>query len=137
MSSTLKMMYGLYLGESLRKWPSLDMGFISPFRKSVYRLTRRIPRGFVSTYGIIAANVGNSSAQRAVGNAMRSNPFTLFVPCHRVVPHTMNVGRYSISSHADPNSFIKRALLVREGVDFGEDKVSRKSIWTFGPRDKA
>jgi methylated-DNA-[protein]-cysteine S-methyltransferase len=135
-SSTLRMMYKLYSGETLKERPSLDMRFISPFRKNVYRVTGRIPRGFVSTYGIIAAKVGSRFAQRAVGNAMRSNPFTLFIPCHRVVPSTMNVGRYSLSSHPDSNSIIKRGILIREGVEFNGNEVSRKSVWSYKLRVK-
>jgi O-6-methylguanine DNA methyltransferase len=135
-SSTLRMMYKLYSGVTLKERPNLDMRFTSPFRKNVYRVTERIPRGFVSTYGMMAAKVGNRFAQRAVGNAMRSNPFTLFIPCHRVVPSTMNVGRYSLFSHPDSDSNIKRGLLIREGVEFNGHKVSKKSVWSFKLRTK-
>lgn len=135
-SPNLRMMYKLYLGETLQKHPSLEMRYFSPFRKRVYQAARRIPKGFVSTYGLIAAKAGNRLAYRAAGNAMRTNPFTLFVPCHRAVPSTMDVGRYSLSLDDDFNPEIKRALLVREGVEFERGKISRKSLWRFKSGDK-
>ncbi len=133
-SSSLQMMRSLFQGKRLSKQRRLDMRFIPPFTRAVYRTARNIPRGWVTTYGIIAAKAGNRFAQRAVGNAMRRNPFTLFVPCHRVVPSTLNVGRYSLSSYPHLGSKVKRALLVGEGVDFDGKKVSRKSVWKFKSR---
>ncbi len=129
-SSTLQMMYKLYCGKAVKGRPSLDMQSISPFTKSVYEVTSMIPRGFVSTYGMIASNLSNRFAQRAVGNAMRFNPFPLFIPCHRVVPSTMNVGRYSLSSNLKSDSNVKRAILLREGVEFNGKKVLGKSLWS-------
>lgn len=49
----------------------------------VYAVTSRIPKGQVTSYGAVAARL-NSSA-RAVGQALRRNPFAPDVPCHRVV----------------------------------------------------
>jgi alkylated DNA nucleotide flippase Atl1 len=46
----------------------------------------------VSTYGSIAAFLGSSS--RAVGNALRKNPFHPIVPCHRVVSSTLELGGF-------------------------------------------
>ncbi|KAM5345800.1 hypothetical protein ACJ41O_011661 [Fusarium nematophilum] len=55
----------------------------TPFEKQVWTLLCQIPRGSFSTYGIMAAHMGTSP--RAVGNALRRNPFAPGVPCHRVV----------------------------------------------------
>ena len=55
------------------------------FKEKVYRITKRIPKGKVATYGQIARLAGNLKASRAVGSLMRTNPFTPSVPCHRVV----------------------------------------------------
>jgi len=54
------------------------------FSQKVWALTARIPRGRVTTYGDIAAALGCRGA-RAVGQALRRNPYAPAVPCHRVV----------------------------------------------------
>ena len=65
-------------------WP-LDTGDSTPFQRSVWEALREIPRGEVRTYGQVAAAVGRPSGARAVGQAVGSNPFSISVPCHRVV----------------------------------------------------
>ena len=42
----------------------------------------KIPLGSTLTYSALAKKIG--SAARAVGNACRTNPYTLLIPCHRV-----------------------------------------------------
>mmetsp|Transcript_7876 Transcript_7876/g.16102 ORF Transcript_7876/g.16102 Transcript_7876/m.16102 type:complete len:86 (+) Transcript_7876:104-361(+) len=42
----------------------------------------------VSTYGTLAKELGSSA--RAVGQALRRNPFAPGVPCHRVVAATLD-----------------------------------------------
>lgn len=53
------------------------------FQRRVWEAICAVPRGQVSTYGTLAAQLG--SAARAVGQACGANPFPLIVPCHRVV----------------------------------------------------
>ena len=56
----------------------------SPFRQSVFRLLRQIPRGRTVTYGELARLLSCASAQ-AVGGAVGHNPISILIPCHRVV----------------------------------------------------
>ena len=62
----------------------------TPFRQAVWEILLTIPYGKTMTYGEIAkrlteqAGVARMSAQ-AVGGAVRHNPISLIVPCHRVV----------------------------------------------------
>lgn len=59
---------------------------VTPFSRRVYALTKRIPRGNVSTYGRLSTALhGDARKSRAVGNALRHNPFAPLVPCHRVI----------------------------------------------------
>lgn len=53
--------------------------------EDVYNVTRRIPKGKVSTYGEIARLCGCPGGARAVGNALHNNPEPGPIPCHRVV----------------------------------------------------
>lgn len=50
--------------------------------------------GQVTTYGDIAASVGNEKASRAVGSAVGDNPVAFLIPCHRVIKSTGAIGQY-------------------------------------------
>jgi len=55
------------------------------FQRQVWLELLRIPYGQTTTYGEIAARVGDPGASRAVGAANGSNPLAIVVPCHRVI----------------------------------------------------
>jgi O-6-methylguanine DNA methyltransferase len=55
------------------------------FQRRVWAALRRIPAATTTTYGALAAAIGNARACRAVGLANGSNPIGIVVPCHRVV----------------------------------------------------
>ncbi|KAB5586210.1 6-O-methylguanine DNA methyltransferase [Coniochaeta sp. 2T2.1] len=65
---------------------------LTPFQKKVYLLTLQIPPGSTSTYNLIALHL--KSSPRAVGNALRRNPFAPDVPCHRVVATDGGLGGF-------------------------------------------
>jgi methylated-DNA-[protein]-cysteine S-methyltransferase len=88
------------------------------FERRAYALLRCVPSGRVTTYGAMAAALGSSA--RAVGGAMRRNPYAPEVPCHRVVAATLEIGGFSGSwDVAGATVARKRALLAGEGVAFG------------------
>lgn len=55
------------------------------FRQRVWALLRQIPYGERTTYGALAARLGQPGAAQAVGAANGANPISIIVPCHRVV----------------------------------------------------
>lgn len=55
------------------------------FQQRVWDALREIPYGHTTSYGAIAAAIGNPKAVRAVGLANGRNPVSIIVPCHRVV----------------------------------------------------
>jgi len=57
----------------------------TPFQLEVWAALRALPYGATTTYGALARLVGRPSAARAVGAAVKRNPLSLVVPCHRVV----------------------------------------------------
>ncbi|MBC7690355.1 MAG: MGMT family protein [Methylotenera sp.] len=75
------------LGEPLLPlaWSLLDTRGLTSFQKSVYECIASIPHGETRTYSWVAARLGKPLACRAVGQALRRNPFPVLVPCHRVV----------------------------------------------------
>jgi methylated-DNA-[protein]-cysteine S-methyltransferase len=65
---------------------TLDMNGVPPFNRRVYEFARTIPRGETLTLAEFAKRLGASGAAHAVGQAIGRNPFTIIVPCHRVLP---------------------------------------------------
>lgn len=66
----------------------------SPFQRRAFARLRQVPAGGVVTYHALAAAIGAPSGQRAVGNAMATNPLPIFVPCHRVIKSDGSIGNY-------------------------------------------
>ena len=71
-----------YEGERLAE--VIDSRGLSPFRLRVYLELLNVSRGETITYGGLARRIGCGSA-RAVGQALRHNPFAPEIPCHRVI----------------------------------------------------
>jgi len=90
----------------------VDLRLCGEFQQRVLRAEHRIPRGSVSTYGLIAAHLGRLKGARAVGNALADNPFPLIVPCHRAIRSDRSLGGYQGGCE------MKRALLEAEGIRF-------------------
>jgi len=55
------------------------------FQQRVWSVLRDIPYGRTTTYGEIAAGLGQPTASRAVGLANGRNPIPVVIPCHRVI----------------------------------------------------
>ncbi|ASJ06054.1 methylated-DNA--protein-cysteine methyltransferase [Thermococcus pacificus] len=82
---------------------------LTPFEGRVYEwLTKNVKRGDIITYGNLAKALGTSP--RAIGGAMRRNPYPIVVPCHRVVAKD-GIGYYT------PRLDEKVFLLKIEGVE--------------------
>ena len=78
------------------KRPSLSLHVKGTnFQLKVWRALLEIPPGQVTTYGDLAARVGNPRAARAVGTAVGSNPVSYLIPCHRVIRSTGELGGYA------------------------------------------
>jgi methylated-DNA-[protein]-cysteine S-methyltransferase len=74
---------------------ALDMQGVPPFHRRVYEAVRAVPPGATVSYGDIAARLGVHGAARAVGQALKRNPFAIVVPCHRVLAAGGKVGGFS------------------------------------------
>jgi methylated-DNA-[protein]-cysteine S-methyltransferase len=57
----------------------------TPFQQRVWAALREIPYGATTTYGTLAARLGDPRAMRAVGLANGRNPIAIVIPCHRVI----------------------------------------------------
>ncbi|KAL5337942.1 hypothetical protein BJX70DRAFT_399210 [Aspergillus crustosus] len=72
--------------------PKASSSSITLFQSRVYHLLTQIAPGRVTTYGNLASALNTSP--RAIGNALRNNPFAPQIPCHRCVSSTGYVNGY-------------------------------------------
>ena len=87
------------------------------FFEGVYRVVRTIPRGYVASYGQVAAALGAPRNARTVGYALHRNPLPGEIPCHRVV---FQNGALT-PGFAFGGEGVQRTLLEQEGVVFLPD----------------
>jgi len=64
----------------------------TPFQKRTWQALQTIPTGKTLTYGELAKQL--KTGPRAIGQACRTNPITIIVPCHRIVA-TDHIGGYA------------------------------------------
>ena len=68
---------------------------LTPFQWHVLKATCKIPLGETRSYQWIAKQIGQPKAVRAVGQALKRNPFPLIIPCHRVIKTDGTSGGYA------------------------------------------
>ena len=90
----------------------------------IVAVVKRIPKGKVATYGLVARIVGRCTA-RMVGYAMAALPEGSRVPWQRVIN---SQGMISARSHSD-GDVRQRVLLEKEGVKF--DAKGRVDLKVF------
>ena len=81
----------------------------------IYNFVKKIPKGKITTYKIIAKK--NKTSPRAIGQILKRNPFK-DVPCHRVVMSNASIGGYH-------GKYFKEKIkkLRREGIIVKNKKV--------------
>lgn len=94
---------------------------VTPFQQRVYQAVSSIPAGKVATYRGVADHIGCNSP-RAVGQALKANPFAPRVPCHRVIAASLDLGGFQ-GAREGAAIERKRRMLGREGVLFEEGKL--------------
>lgn len=68
---------------------------LTDFQWKVLKVTANIPLGETRSYKWVARHVGSPKAVRAVGQALRRNPYPLIIPCHRVIKSDGSLGGYA------------------------------------------
>lgn len=95
---------------------------VSPFATKVYTALRQVPAGRVTTYAALARRI-NCRSPRAVGQALRANPFAPGVPCHRVIASDLTAGGFQ--GKINGSALAKKVHLLRsEGVTFTNGRLS-------------
>ena len=98
------------------------------FDEHVLELCKKIPKGRVSTYKIIAEKM-KTKAYRAIGSALKNNKKPIIIPCHRVVKSDGSLGGYS----GIMNNKKKKILLEKEGLKIENNKIKEfeKKVYRF------
>jgi len=97
----------------------------TPFQKRVYAALEQVPRGRVTTYKQLAECLGCRSC-RAVGQALKRNPYAPQVPCHRVIASDLTPGGF-MGRRGGAALRRKLDLLAKEGVRFHAGKLAEPS----------
>ena len=104
----------------------INMDYLTDYRKKVLLSLAEVPKGYVTTYGLLSKVAGGGA--RSVGNVMAKNPFPLILPCHRVIRHDLTLGNFGHGRD------VKKKLLMREDEGFSEPKfkiVNGKKLKLF------
>ncbi|NMM84668.1 cysteine methyltransferase [Rhodococcus sp. SRB_17] len=88
----------------------LDIAGGTPFQQTVWRALLGIARGQTLSYAALGAQIGCTTAVRAVGTAVGRNPLSVVVPCHRVLGKDGSLTGYAGGLER------KSALLQLEGA---------------------
>ncbi|MCG2661481.1 MAG: MGMT family protein [Kiritimatiellae bacterium] len=94
----------------------------TPFQKRVYTALKQVPRGRVITYKQLAECLGCRSC-RAVGQALKRNPYAPQVPCHRVIASDLTPGGF-MGRRGGTAIRRKLDLLAKEGVQFHSGRLA-------------
>ena len=103
--------------------------FLSMFYSKVYYWTKKIPKGKVATYGLIAILCKSPNASRVVGNALHHNPNPPEIPCHRVV----NRDGCLAKKFGDGGKDVQKERLENEGVFVDENFKVELSKYLWNP----
>lgn len=114
--------------EGSKEPPDFDLLFLgTDFQKRVWQLLLEIPYGETITYGELAQEAGTPKAARAVGVAVGDNPFSIIVPCYRVIGKDKSLTGYGGGFD------VKKYLLAHElGTDIENLPFSDCSRRTVG-----
>jgi O-6-methylguanine DNA methyltransferase len=68
---------------------------LTDFQWRVLAAAMAIPLGETRSYTWVAQKIGCPRAARAVGQALKNNPYPLIIPCHRVIREDGSPGGYA------------------------------------------
>lgn len=83
-----------YFSGSLKTFKTPLRMIGSDFQKKAWHALMQIPYGQTSSYLAQAKTTGHERAYRAVANANGANPFSIVIPCHRIINSNGNLGGY-------------------------------------------
>jgi len=88
--------------------------------KKVYDLCKKIPKGKLSTYKLIAKKL-NTNAYRAIGQILKHNKDPIKIPCYKIVKNNGEISGYNGNNRKNISKKIK--LLGKDGIIIKNNKV--------------
>lgn len=109
---------------------------LTKIQKKVYNFLKKIPKGKVTTYKILAQAVGKSKNWRQIGKILNQNPYPcrfprlsggspMRRPCYKVVKSNGEIGGYS--QEVDK----KMKLLQKDGIIIKGNKIQNFNKYLF------
>jgi methylated-DNA-[protein]-cysteine S-methyltransferase len=92
------------------------------FQRAVWTRLAAIPHGTTTTYRELAVALGRPGHARAVGAAVRTNPISVIVPCHRVLGSSGALTGYAGGLER------KAFLLAHEGSHADRDGIPNEIL---------
>lgn len=92
------------------------MAKLTDFEWKVLKATMTIPIGETRSYKWVAERIGSPAAVRAVGQALRKNPYPLLIPCHRVVKSDGTLGGYAGKFDGRKEALLKKERAIVEAL---------------------
>lgn len=87
---------------------------LTTFERKVLAATAKIPIGETRSYQWIAQKIGRPKAARAVGQALKKNPFPLIIPCHRVIHEDGRWGGYAGGGPREKRKLLELEKQIRQ-----------------------
>lgn len=109
--SAMAQFVAYFMGELQAFDLPLDISLGTEFQQQVWRALQDIPYGETISYATLAKEIGNPKGYRAVAQANGRNPFSIIIPCHRVIASDGKLGGYTGGLDN------KEYLLAIEGVE--------------------
>lgn len=100
------------------------MAFNQQKRERIWKTVCNVPKGKVSSYGLIADLAGLPGRARMVGNAMQNAPSEMKIPWYRILKSNGALAFKSGSSQAEK----QKGLLQEEGVVVLNNRVKMKQF---------
>ena len=92
------------------------------YRKSIYSLLKKIPKGKVMTYKSVGSALGVHP--RTVAVALKMNKDPIKIPCYKVVHSDGRIGGYSCEGGIKK----KIELLKKDGIEIVNGRVNKRFI---------
>ena len=110
---------------------SEDSEHLQRLYKQLYLVIRKIPRGYVATYGQIAELAGIPGGARIAAASLKVSKPTDRLPWQRVIGKACKL-RGRIAIHDPVGAAIQRQLLEREGIEIGERGLVALDVYGWG-----
>ncbi len=98
---------------------------LTRFYQKVYNLLKKIPKGKITTYQLLAKAVGKPKNWRQIARILAHNPYPGKFPCYKVVKSNGEIGGYFCGIKK------KKKLLQKDGIIIKRNKIQTFKKYLF------